>query len=389
MPSSFSFQAASAGIIAAIVGFVSAFPIVLQGLGAAGASPAEAASGLFAVTITMGVAGIHLSLWTKQPISVAWSTPGAALLVTTGAPDGGFAAAVGAFLVSGMLLTAAGLWKPIGRAVATIPASIANAMLAGVLVTFCLGPVKAMGEIPAIAGAVILIWLGFFVFKRLYAAPAAMLAALVAVWISGESAGQITELFPAPVLIWPEFSVAAIISIAIPLFLVTMASQNVPGVAVLKAHGYEPNAGPLFATTGLYAITSAPFGGHAVNLAAITAAICAGPDAHRDPARRYWASVVCGAVYLLFGLLAGAIATIVAAAPPVLITAVAGLALIGAFANSLSAALLQADTRIAAAITFVVASSGLSFLGIGSAFWGLAAGLAMVFVTKLAGKKDG
>ena len=176
----------------------------------------------------------------------------------------------------------------------------------------------------------------------------------------------------------PAFTLAAAIGIALPLFLVTMASQNIPGMAVLNANGYRPPPGPLFAATGAFSLLGAPFGGHAVNLAAITAALCAGPEAEPDPARRWWAAVVAGAVYVGFGLLAGTAAAFVGAAPPVLIQAVAGLALLGAFGSALQAAVAAPAQREAAVITFLVTASGLTLLGISGAFWGLLAGGAML-----------
>ena len=379
----FSLQAAGAGLLAAFVGFASSFAVVVQGLVGIGASQAEAASGLMALSLSMGLCGIWLSLKTRLPVSIAWSTPGAALLATTGAVEGGFAGAVGAFLVCGLLILAAGLWKPLGRWVAAIPPALANAMLAGVLLTFCLAPVRAVAEGPLLALPVIVAWVLAWRFKRLFAIPAALLVALVMIALTTElPALDATALLPRPVLVVPDLSLAAVVGIALPLFIVTMASQNIPGIAVLSANGYAPAPGPLFATTGVFSLLAAPFGGHAVNLAAITAALCAGEDAHPDPARRYWAAVVCGLAYVVFGLLAGAITAFVAAVPAYLILAVAGLALLGAFAAALTEALAAAEDRLAAVVTFLATASGLSFLGIGSAFWGLLAGLAIFALTR-------
>ena len=375
---SFSVQAMAAGLLSAFVGFASSFFIILQGLTAVGASQAEAASGLIALSVVMGLGGIVLSLHNKLPISVAWSTPGAALLATTGVLEGGFATAVGAFLATGLLIVLAGLWQPLGRWVRAIPGPIANAMLAGVLLTFCLAPVRALAETPWLTLPIILAWAVVWKLNRLYAVPAALLVTIgIVLWATDLTALADATLWPSLVLVTPAFSPAAMVGIALPLFIVTMASQNIPGIAVLNANGYRPEPGPLFAGTGVMTLITAPFGGHAVNLAAITAALCAGEDAHPDPARRYWSAVVAGATYLVFGLLAGAITSFFAAAPSILITAVAGLALLGAFAAALSAAMSEPDDRVAAAITFLVTASSLSFLNIGSAFWGLLAGLAM------------
>lgn len=373
----------AAGLLSAFVGFASSFFIILQGLAAVGANQAEAASGLIALSIAMGLGGIYLSLKTKLPISIAWSTPGAALLATTGATEGGFAAAVAAFLATAALIILAGLWKPLGRWVAAIPGPLANAMLAGVLLTFCLAPVHAVAEDPMLALPIIAAWALVWKFNRLYAVPAALLVTIaIILWATDLSALEGVSLWPVVTLVTPQFSISAMIGIALPLFIVTMASQNIPGIAVLNANNYRPDPGPLFTSTGIFSLASAPFGGHAVNLAAITAALCAGEDAHPDPARRYWSAVVAGATYVVFGLLAGAITAFFAAAPSYLIAAVAGLALLGAFAAALTAAMAEPDNRVAAAITFLVTASGLSFWGVGSAFWGLIAGLGMYALTR-------
>lgn len=371
----FSLQALATGILAAIVGFASSFPVVLQGLTAVGASQREAASGLMALSIAMGICAIVLSLRRKQPISIAWSTPGAALLATTATVDGGFATAVGAFLVCGALIVIAGLWKKLGDWVASIPAALANAMLAGVLLGLCLAPVKAVAQVPALALPVVLVWAVLIVVKRLYAVPVAvaLTLALIGFTTPADTLAKAT-LLPDPVLVLPHFSLAGVIGIALPLFIVTMASQNIPGIAVLNANGYRPEPGPLFRATGLWSLASAPFGGHAVNLAAITAALCAGPDAHPDPARRYWSAVVAGIAYVALGLLASLATSFIAASPPILIQAVAGLALLGALAGSMMGAVAAVNDREAAVVTFVVTASGISFFGISGAFWGLLAG---------------
>ncbi len=373
-------QAVSAGLLAGFVGFASSFAVVLQGLVAVGASPAQAASGLMALSVAMGLAGIVLSLRLRLPISVAWSTPGAALLAATAMPAGGFAEAVGAFLVCGALLTVAGLWRPLGRAVAAIPAPLANAMLAGILFTLCLAPVRAVAEQPVAGLGIVLAWAVVARINRLLAVPAAVLVAVAVIASTAPlpAAGWI----PQPEYVWPDFSVAALTGIALPLFIVTMASQNIPGLAVLSANGYRPDAGPLFTTTGLFSVAGAPFGGHAVNLAAITAALCAGEGAGPDPARRWIAAVVAGATYVVFGLLAGAVTAFVASAPPVLIQAVAGLALLGPFGGAMLGAVHAPHGREAALVCFVVTASGIAFLGIGGAFWGLLAGGAMMLLSR-------
>lgn len=383
MRARFSPQALAAGVLAAFVGFASSFAVIIQGLTGVGASQAEAASGLMALSIAMGICAIVLSLRSKLPISVAWSTPGAALLATTGPVPGGFSAAVGAFLVTGALIVVAGLWKPLGRAVAAIPPALANAMLAGVLLGLCLAPVRAVAELPALGLAIVVVWAVTAKINRLYAVPAAVLVAMALIAATTSIAPEaLGSLWPKPVLVTPSFSLAALVGIALPLFIVTMASQNIPGMAVLNANGYRPDAGRLFWSTGIFSLAAAPFGGHAVNLAAITAALCAGEDAHPDPKRRYWAAIVAGIVYILFGLMAGAATAFISASPPILIEAVAGLALLGAFGGALLGAVAEPRDREAAVITFLVTASGASFFGISGAFWGLVAGGAMLVLTR-------
>ena len=370
-----------AGVLAAFVGFASSFAVVLKGLTAMGASPAQAASGLMVLSVAMGVCAIVLSLWRREPVSIAWSTPGAALLASSAVPEGGFPAAVGAFLVSGGLIVLAGSWRPLGRAVAAIPPSLANAMLAGVLLNLCLAPVRAVAALPLLTLPIVLVWAVVWRFARLYALPAALLALLALLAVQGGE-GRAVEWLAGPVLVMPVWSTAAAIGLGLPLFLVTMASQNIPGMAVLSVNGYTPPSGPLFQVTGLFTLLAAPFGGHAVNLAAITAALCAGPDAHPDPARRYWAAVSAGATYIVFGVLAGAATGLIAVSPPLLIEAIAGLALLGALGGALLGAVREAEEREAALITFLVTASGLSFSGISGAFWGLLAGGAMRALTR-------
>lgn len=383
MRASISFHAIFAGILAAFVGFASSFAVVVQGLRAVGATEAEAASGLMILSVAMGLCGIILSLKTRMPVSVAWSTPGAALLASTGAVSGGFQAAVGAFIVSGALLLLAGLWKPLSAFVERIPSTLANAMLAGILLHLCLAPVKAIAELPIAGLAILIIWAIVARLKRILAMPAAVMVTIGFIIHYGHGGIALSDLEPHPLFIVPEFNIASLVGIALPLFIVTMASQNIPGMAVLSVNGYTPKAGPLIATTGFFSLLSAPFGGHAVNLAAITAAICAGPDADPDPARRYVSAVTAGILYIVFGLLAGAATALIAIAPPVLIEAVAGLALVGAFGSSLMAAIQDQHQREAAIITFLVAASGLTLFGIGAAFWGLIAGGAMIALTRL------
>lgn len=385
----FSGQSLLMGLLTAFVGFVSSFAVVLQGLKGVGASDVQAASGLMALSVSMGLCAILLSAFTRMPVSIAWSTPGAALMVSIGAVEGGFAAAVGAFLLCALLIIAAGAFRPLGRAVAAIPPALANAMLAGVLLPLCLAPVKAVGFDPLLGLPIVLAWIIVGAFRRLWAVPAA-LAAFVLVLVFGVQMpeGALADVahaaLPPVQAIMPAFNAQAFVSIALPLFIVTMASQNIPGIAILKVNHYQPSPGRLFAVTGLFSLFSAPFGGHAVSLAAITAAMCAGEDAHPDPNRRYWAAMISGVGYVILGLLAGAVTAFVALAPPILIQAVAGLALVGAFSGSALAAFSKAEDREAAAVTFLVTASGVAFAGVSGAFWGLVAGGLMLGLMRFA-----
>ena len=380
-----SAQAIFMGCLTAFAGFASSFAVVLQGLQGVGASEAQAATGLMALGVAMGLCGIILSAATRAPVSIAWSTPGAALLATTGAIDGGFATAVGAFLVCGFGLVLAGLWKPLGRAISAIPAPLANAMLAGILLSLCFAPFRAIAFDPLLGLPILLAWIIVGAFNKLLAVPAALVAYFLVVAFGVEMPDQglgslRAAMVPHAAYISPEFSIAGLLNIAIPLFIVTMASQNIPGTAVMTSNGFAPRPGLWFTVTGIFSVLAAPFGGHAVNLAAITAAMCAGEDAHPDRNRRYWAAIVAGMGYIALGLLAGIVTALVSIAPAILIQAVAGLALISAFSGATVSAFTEAGTREAAAVTFLVSASGVSVAGISGAFWGLIAGGAIMLI---------
>ncbi|MDP9889129.1 benzoate/H(+) symporter BenE family transporter [Pseudarthrobacter enclensis] len=374
-----------AGIVTALVGFTSSFAVVLAGLRAVGADAGQAASGLLALTLAVGLGVLLLAWRSKVPVTLAWSTPGAALLAASGMPDGGWPAAVGAFLAAGLLLALAGLVPALGRLMARIPSSLAQAMLAGVLLQLCLAPFKALGTVPLFVGPVILCWLVMMKFAPRWAVPGALLVALAVIGTSLASAGTTVE--PAalvPALAWttPAFTLQAVAGIAIPLFVVTMASQNVPGVAVLRSFGYETPWRPAMLVTGAGTVLGAPFGGHAINLAALSAALAAGEEAGADRGRRWVAGFTSGLAYLVLAAFSTALVSVVSQAPAGMLQAVAGLALLGTLATAVSAALADPEDRIAPAVTFLMAASGLAFAGIGSAFWALLAGLAVRFVLK-------
>ncbi|ALN72718.1 benzoate/H(+) symporter BenE family transporter [Aureimonas sp. AU20] len=374
--------ALSAGLLAAFVGFASSFSVVLQGLVGVGATAEQAASGIMALSVGMGVCGLLVSLRTRMPISIAWSTPGAALLAGAGLPEGGFTSAVGAFLFAATLVILAGLVKPIGRTIAAIPLSLANAMLAGILLPLCLAPVKAVAAAPLEGLAIVAVWFLVGRWNRVLAVPSAAVATFLLIYLlhAGPSGGA--PIVPDPILVIPHWSLSAIVGLGLPLFLITMASQNIPGLAVLKVNGYAPEPGPLFTATGIFSLFCAPFGGHAVNLAAITAAICAGDEAGPDRARRWWAGIVSGLAYIVFGLAAGW-ATAFAAQAPVLIQAMAGLALVGAFTGALTGTIAEARDREAAILCFLVTASGTAFFGISAPFWGLTVGGIALVATRL------
>ncbi len=370
-----------AGVVTAVVGFTSSFAVVLAGLTGVGASPDEAASGLLVLSLTMGLGSIVFSWRGQIPVTLAWSTPGAALLAGATIPDGGYADAVGAFVVAGLLYAATGLIRPLGDWVARIPMPLANAMLAGVLLVLCVEPFLALGDDPAAIAPVLATWLVLMRLARRWAVPGALAAALVVIVVSG-SLSDVRAGDLAPQLTWttPTVDVITILAIGVPLYLVTMTSQNIPGVAVLGSFGYRAPLQPALVYSGAATMATAGLGGYSINLAAISAALAAGPAAHEDATRRWVAGASCGVTYLLIGPLAALVTTVSAAAPAGVIASVAGLALLGTFGSAASSALSDAGFREAAALTFVVAASGLTLGGIGAAFWALVAGGLFVLV---------
>jgi benzoate membrane transport protein len=376
-------QPIMAGVLAAIVGYASTFTLVLAALTAAGASPAQAGSGLFSVCLAIGVLNIVIAWRVKTPISFAWSTPGVAFLLTVGEPAGGFPAVAGAFLVCALLIVLTGLIAPLARAVAAIPAALANAMLAGMLLTLCLAPITAVAEMPLQALPILLAWAVGLRFARRYAVPiAVVVTGIILASTTQLPAGTFDGAWPALIPVMPEFTVDAIIRIALPFYIVTMASQNLPGIAVLQANGFRVRPAPIFGITGIVSAATAIFGGHASNLAAITAAICAGPEAHPDRDKRWPAPVAAGFTYLLLGLAASLAAAFIAASPPLLIQAVAGLALFSSLAAALAAALAEESARLPAILTFVATASGITILGVGAPFWGLVGGIVLLLALR-------
>ncbi|WP_415677415.1 benzoate/H(+) symporter BenE family transporter [Tsukamurella hominis] len=371
-----------AGIVTALVGYTSAFAVVLAGLRAMGASPGQAASGLLAVTVTMGAASALLSWRHRMPIISAWSTPGAALLATTGAVAGGWPAAVGAFVICGVLFVLTGLWPALARWVQKIPTPIAQAMLAGVLLPLCIAPVTSLAKHPWAVAPVLVVWLVLLKLRPRWAVPLAFVAALVVIAVAlvrDDAVPAVAELVPHVEWTTPSITLQALTGVVLPLYIVTMASQNIPGAAVLASYGYSVPWRPSLAVTGVGSVVGAPFGGHAINLAAISAALAAGPDAGSDTSRRWIAGVSSGAANLVLGVLSTGLTAVVLAAPEGVIQAVAGVALVGAFAAACAGAMADESARVPAAVTFIVAASGTTVAGVGSAFWALVVGI-LVYV---------
>ena len=330
----------------------------------------------------VGILSIVLTWWLRIPISFAWSTPGAALLITAGATTHNFAAAVGAFLVCAVLIVLCGLWPALGRAITRIPKPLASAMLAGILLPICFAPITAAVELPALALPIVVTWLILFRLAPRWAVPAAMVVAVATILVVAPS-GWANDVSLAPRLefVTPQFDPFVILSVGLPLFVVTMAGQNVPGMVVMSTFGYSIAPRSALVGSGVASGVGALFGGHVINLAAITAAIMASPEAHADPRKRWIASFSAGVFYLLLGLGAGLATALVSVSPPILITAVAGLAVLGALLSSITGALEDPAQRIPAIITFLVVASGIVVAGIGPAFWGLlVGGLVMLWL---------
>lgn len=365
----------SSGLVAVLVGYTSSAALIFQAAQQAGASPAQLGSWLGALGLGTGLTTLGLSLRYRTPILTAWSTPGAALLISSLAGLS-LAEAVGAFIVSSALITLVGFSGLFARLMHRLPQSLAAAMLGGVLLGFCLELFRALPQAPWLVGSMLL---GYWLLKpRLprYAIGLVLLIGLAVALGQGDLAGAHLALGGLH-LEWvsPSFSWHASLGVALPLFLVTMSSQNLPGLATLHAHGYRPPVSPLIGWTGLAGLLLAPFGGFALNLAAITAALCMGKEADPEPNRRYLAACCAGVFYLLTALLGSTVASLFALLPRELIVAIAGLALLGTLGGSLKQALEVESEREAALITLLVTAAGVSFFGIGAPFWGLLAGV--------------
>lgn len=377
-----SLSAFTAGFVAVLVGFTSSVAIVFQAAQAFQATPAQITSWMWALGLGMGLCSLVPSLLLRQPVMVAWSTPGAAVLATAGLAGGfSMAEAIGAFMASALLITLAGATGWFERIMNRIPMEIAAALLAGVLARFGL---QAFAAAQTALPLVLLMLGGYLVARRLaprYAVVITLALAIAFVALRGDMRWSAVQFeLAVPQFTAPRFSLSALVSLALPLFVVTMASQNLPGVAVMRATGYDLPVSRLITMTGLATLVLAPFGAFALNFSAITAAICMGPEAHEDRAKRYTAAVSCGLIYVVIGIFGAVITGLLTAFPKELVVAIAGLALLGTIGNGLAAALRDEAHREAALITFLVTLSGVVVAGVGSAFWGVVAGSLALFV---------
>ena len=381
-PSDLSLSAFTAGFVAVLVGFTSSVAIVFQAATALGATPAQISSWMWALGLGMGLCSLLPSLWLRQPVMVAWSTPGAAVLATAGLAGGfGMAEATGAFIACALLITLFGVTGWFEKLLGRIPMPIASALLAGVLTRFGLDAFVALKSALVL---VLLMLAGYLLGRRWwprYAVPGVLAVGVAYAAAQGQlHLGAVQWGLTMPVFTAPEFSMRAMVSLALPLFVVTMASQNLPGVAAIRAAGYDMPISKIITLTGLATLLLAPFGAFALNLSAITAAICMGREAHPDPGKRYMAAASCGLIYCVIGVFGAAVTGVLSAFPRELVVAIAGLALLGSIGGGLAVALKEDATREAALITFLVTLSGVSLAGIGSAFWGVVAGALALFV---------
>jgi benzoate membrane transport protein len=378
-----SLSAVVAGFVTVLVGFTSSAVIVFQAAQAFGANPAQVASWMWALCMGMGATCIILSLRYKLPVVTAWSTPGAAMLITS-ASGISMPEAIGAFIISALLIIISGFSGWFERIFNRIPMALASAMLAGVLFRFGIDAFISIKTQPLIVLAMLL---SYLIMRRILPRYAVLSALLIGSIIAHSQnllhVDTVNWQLAKPIFVMPEFSIAAIIGVALPLFIVTMASQNAPGVAATRACGYQTPISPVIGWTGVSTLLLAPFGAFAINFAAITAAICMGREAHEDPNKRYIASVFAGIFYLVIGVFAAAITSLFAAFPKELILALAGIALLGTIGNGLANALNKEDEREPALIAFLVTASGLSMMSIGSAFWGLVAGVLAMLLLKI------
>ncbi|EKM7807736.1 benzoate/H(+) symporter BenE family transporter [Klebsiella aerogenes] len=373
-----------AGFVAVLVGYASSAAIIWQAAAAAGADAGQIAGWMTALGLAMGVSTLVLTLWRKVPILTAWSTPGAALLVS-GLQGGTLAQAVGIFVFANALILLCGVTGLFARLMKIIPHSLAAAMLAGILLRFGLQAFSGLQDNLLLCGGMFAAWLLCKALYPRFAVVAALAIGGIIALLTGALSPMANDMvFVAPRWITPQFTPSLLLSVGVPFFLVTMASQNAPGLATIQASGYRVPVSPLIVFTGALALLFSPFGVYSVCIAAITAAICQSPDAHPDAGKRWLAAAAAGFFYLVAGLFGGSITALMAALPPVWIQMLAGLALLGTISGSLYQALGNENERDAAVVTFLVTASGVSLAGVGSAFWGLViGGISYMLLTTL------
>jgi len=366
---------AIAGLVSVIVNYGGTFILVFQAAKVAGLSPELTSSWVWAVSIGVGITGLVLSWYSREPLITAWSTPAAAFLVTALASVP-YAEAIGAYLLSAAGFVVLGLTGYFERLVRIIPGGVAAGLLAGILLPFGIGAFGGLSVDPVLAGLLIVAYAVFKRFTARYAVVGILVLGLAYLLIQGQAGlSQLTLEIATPVFTAPAFTLNAALSVALPLFLITLTGQYMPGMLVLRNDGFKTSANPIVAVTGLGSLLMAPFGSHAFNLAAITAAICTGKEAHEDPAKRWIAGIAAGVCYILVGVFGVTLASVFMALPATFITTLAGLALLGTIGTSLASAMADAKSREAALITFLAAAANITLLGIGGAFWGLVIGL--------------
>lgn len=380
-----SLSAVTAGFVTVLVGFTSSAVIVFQAAQAFGATPDQVGSWMLALCVGMGVPGVLLSVYYRLPVALAWSTSGAAMMATNSSGIT-MSEAIGAFLITGVLTTICGFTRWFERAMERVPLSLGAGMLAGVLLRFGL---EAFGAARSRFWLILAVFVTYTIGRRIAPRYAVLMALAVGCAITAVDGtlnlSSVQWSLTQPVFIAPVFSLRALIGLALPLFIVTMASQNVPAVAVLRGSGFQYPVSTLIGWTGISTLAVATFGGFSINLATITSAICIGPEAHADPERRYVAGIFAGLFYLLAGLFAATVGALFAAFPRELILAIAGFALIATLGNSIASAIENEKMREPALVTFLATASGFSAYGIGSAFWGLLAGVVSALLLNTAG----
>lgn len=376
MAKDFSISAVVAGLIAVTVSYAGPAVIIFQASNVAHLTMPQLSSWIWAISIGSGVTGVLLSWWFRVPVIIAWSTPGAALLVTS-LTQFQYAEAIGAYLVAGAFITVLGVTGLFSKVMQRIPRTVVAAMLAGILFRFGTSLFTSLESAPTLVAPIAIAFMAGRRWHARYAVVAALATGLiVAGGLQMINLSAITISLATPEFTPPALSLSALVGLGIPLFFVTMTSQNAPGVGVMQTAGYHVPVSPLITTTGLASVLLAPFGAHGINLAAITAAICTGPEAHPDHGRRYIAGITCGLAYIVIGCFGTTVASVFASLPEALIASLAGLALLGTLGNSLAGALHNEESREAGVITFLITASGVAFFGVGSAFWGLLGGVA-------------